>query len=363
MEGKKGVVFGKEHTAMTKGVFIILMLIHHALSDSCINLYNVSTIINDKKLISDIVSFSKICISGFAFLSAYGMTCGIKKVSQREYFNFLCRQLIKLEASVVFVYVFAVMYKNFIIKEPIRILYNKGNGFKFVYMFIDAIGMSTYFQTPEINITWWYLYFAILLIMTMPFLYIIYKKFRYLLLPTSIFLPMALSSLEVRAGVQSNYAMLLPVAMLGIAFAYEGWFEKIKFHKVGAKFTWRGVKVIISIAILKISFDIWTNVSSDFAYVFIPVIPYMIFEFVGEIPLLRTALKVIGENATNIFLTHTFIYYYWYSKIIYHSRKDWCIVLILLIMSVILSWMIELLKMVSGYNKLLKKVLIGIERH
>ncbi len=115
-------------------------------------------------------------------------------------------------------------------------------------------------------------------------------------------------------------------------------------------------------AILKIAFDIWINVSSDFAYVFIPVVPFLVYEFIGEIPGLNFVLKIIGKNATNIFLIHTFIYYYWYTDIVYSIKEDWCIVLTITVISVVLSQIIELLKKVSGYNKLMKKTLTGIER-
>ncbi len=228
---RKYFMFGKEHTAMTKGILIILMLIHHTLADDLISRYNVQTLIEDRRLANDIVIFCKICIAGFAFLSAYGMTCKLKKIMSKFYFKFLCIQFIKLEFTIVFVYILAILYKKFVIRESIRTFYDRGNGFDPIYMFIDAIGMSTYFKTPQINVTWWYLYFAFLLIITMPFLYILYEKFRHLLLPAFIFLPMAVSSLEVRAGVQSNYAMLLPGVMLGIAFAYEEWFEKLRSYK------------------------------------------------------------------------------------------------------------------------------------
>lgn len=101
------------------------------------------------------------------------------------YFKFLCIQFIKLEFTIVFVYILAILK----------------------------------------------------------------QKFRHLLLPAFIFLPMAVSSLEVRAGGQSNYAMLLPGVMLGIAFAYEEWFEKLRSYKEQNSFIWRSGRGLGGIAL------------------------------------------------------------------------------------------------------------------
>lgn len=355
--------FGKEHTTMAKGILIILMVIHHALADSVVEQYHVQTVISDGVLLDQMVRFCKICISGFAFLSAYGMTIHLKKQKdeRNSYFRFMCIRLFKLESSVVFVYILAVFYKRFIVTESIRLLYDQGNGFKPLYMLIDALGMAIYFETPEINITWWYLHFAILLIMTMPFLYMLYKRFRYLLLPAACFLPMAVSSLEVRAGIQSNYAMLLPSVFLGIAFAYEGWFETIK--KKNLEYRWlKPVKLVSIILLIKIAFDFWTYVQPSFAYHFVFVIPFAVYEFIGGIPVLNGVLKILGKNATNIFLIHTFIYHYWYTDILYSLKKDWCIIIALVVVCVVVSMAVELLKKISGYNRLTAKMLKGLEK-
>ena len=51
-----------------------------------------------------------------------------------------------------------------------------------LHMFLDMLGLAEYAGTAQINVTWCYLSYVILLIAAMPFLYIAYKKFRYLLI-------------------------------------------------------------------------------------------------------------------------------------------------------------------------------------
>lgn len=52
----------------------------------------------------------------------------------------------------------------------------------------------------------------------------------------------------------------------------------------------------------------------------------------------------------NIFLIHTFIFYYWFSDFIYAFRYDVCIVAALLATSLIASCVIEWLKRLLKYN-------------
>lgn len=344
--------FSKEHTLITKGILIILMIVHHVLVTEFRTQYHVKTLITNETLLTNIVSFGGICVSGFAFLSGYGMTQSLKSKKDLQWnscFKWLCVRLIKLESSVFFIYILAILYKRFVIVESINVLYDIHSiGGKILFMLIDSLGMARYFSTPQINITWWYLYFAVLLIITMPFLYMLYKKFRYLLLPMLCLLPMAITSLN---GEHSYYAILLPSAMLGVAFSYEEWFEKIKSKKNKA------IKILFAIIIVKIAFDIWSNVGIEHAYTFAFIIPFIVFEFIAEIPILNTILKQIGKHATNIFLTHTFIYYYWYTDFIYSFHYSWCIIIVMLIISIILSMMLELSKKVSGYNRLITKII------
>ena len=66
-------------------------------------------------------------------------------------------------------------------------------------------------------------------------------------------------------------------------------------------------------------------------------------------------MRFIGKYSMNIFLIHTFIYYYWFSDFIYAFRYDWCIVAALLVTSLVVSYVIEGFKRLLKYNKLIDK--------
>ncbi len=59
---------------------------------------------------------------------------------------------------------------------------------------------------------------------------------------------------------------------------------------------------------------------------------------------LVTILSFIGVHSMNIFLFHTFIYYYYWQDLIYWTRNPFLIFLTLLIVSLIISIAIETVK-------------------
>ena len=345
--------FSKEMTLVTKGVLILMLLTHHLFFGNAIEAYDVITISSDAIWIQELVKYLNICIAGFAFLSAFGITRNLKNSKEKKpkgYFHAACRRLLKLESSVWFIYLCAILYKKFVLHESIKLMYvGAQNQFEPLYLLIDLCGLSTYFGTPHINVTWWYLSFAILLIAAMPILYMLYEKFRYAILPVGVLLPVVIFQGNV------YFASLLPVVILGIAFAYEDWFEKLDVAVRG----WqkRILSLVICLALLVFSFELCANVREIYAYPFAFLIAYLAFAYLGRIPGVRHVLMFIGEHATNIFLIHTFIYYYFYPDFIYSFRYSVCIVLALLLISLLVSVVIELLKKVTGYNRLVNMLL------
>lgn len=348
--------FSKDHTLITKGLLVIILLIHHTFFPDNVAEHGVNTIIANQALVNRIVIFCKICIAGFAFLSAYGMTISFKKLKCNDAkFLFISsvRRLIKLLSGVVIIYVLAVLYRQFVMKQPIQELYTPGekNIYKTaLWMFIDMIGMADYVGTPLINVTWWYLSYAIMLILIMPLLYMIYQKFRYTIIPVGCLLPYAVMVDKM------SFVSLLPAVMLGTAFAYEGWFTD-QGTRIG-----RAVKIAVCFLLLYTAYIMGIYIDLFYAYTLVFSIPCIVYLLVGYIPILRDVLKFIGKNSANIFLTHTFIYYYFYTDFIYSFHDSWLILTVLLGTSLLLSLVIELIKKITGYNLLVNKALAAYDR-
>ena len=320
-------IFSKNHTLITKGILLILLLAHHVFYPDIITAYGINTILDDVLLVNRIVLYFKICIAGFAFLTAFGTTRILKAQkddSPQNFFRLTVTRLLKLESAVFIIYFLAIIYKQFIMGQSLKDLYTpdgRNIPLMALRMFIDMIGMANYSLTPTVNMTWWYLSFAILLISAMPFIYMAYKKFRYLLLPVGCLLPYT---------------------------------ERIRAYKKKGSFA---IGLIASSALLYSGYLVHGYVNITFCYILAFVIPYLVYEYISYIPIIRSLLKYLGKHATNIFLTHTFIYYYFYPDFIYSFHSTWYILPILIITSLGVSIVIELIKNFSGYNRLTNKLL------
>lgn len=342
--------FTKEHTLITKGILVIMLLAHHVFYPDSISLYGIHTIINNYELQTDIILFFKICISGFVFLTAYGMCQKYIKISSEDKLEFMhinIVRLIKLESSVIIIYFIAVLYKRFVMRESIRLLYigDERNIFKLlVHMGVDMLGMAEYAGSTRINVTWWYLSLFIVLIAILPFIFLIYKKYRYLCLP--VFLLMPFSAISLLREV-------FPSLCLGIAFSYENWFEKLGNKKVKNKL----IGFLISLSIFYLAYLLGPFANMMFTYTLAFIIPYMVYDVISYIPVVSHCLKFLGKHSMNIFLVHTFIYMYFYPDFIYSFGNSWTILSVLLGLSLLVSIVIESFKKITGYNKLVSRLI------
>lgn len=348
-------MFSRKHSMITKGILILFMLAHHVFSPDNMALYEVKTLLYNPVLITQIVTFLKICVAGFSFISAFGITRSLNKQNPEnaaESMAIIVKRLIKLEAAVVIIYVLAVLYKQFILRQPISLFYAEADmdlAHILLSMCIDGLGLAVYMGIVPLNVTWWYLSYAILLIVAMPFIYKAYEKFRYLLLPAACMISLAIPNARV------EFWCYLPTVFLGCAFGYEDWFEKLKDWKQDNNIIKTG-KFLACLFLLYLSYLLSKYTALEFSYLLVFVIPYLVYEFIAFIPGLNFCLEFLGKHATNIFLIHTFIYYYFYPEFIYSFRDSWKILTVLLGISLGVSIFIELLKKYSGYNRLTEKL-------
>lgn len=352
-------MFSRKHSTITKGILILLMLAHHAFSPDMMSLHQVKTLIRNPVLAAQIITFFKICVAGFSFLTAYGITKTLKSQNPQtaaEGMSAVARRLLKLESTVIVIYVIAVLYRQFVIGESVALFYAEADmdpAHILLSMCIDGLGLATYMGIVPLNVTWWYLSYAILLIAVMPLVYRAYEKYRYLLLPAACMLSLAIPNMRV------EFWCYLPTVFLGCAFACEDWFEKLRDWHSGNKIVKTG-KFIACLSLLYLSYLLSKYTALEFSYLLVFTIPYMVYEFIAFIPGLNLCLEFLGKHSANIFLIHTFIYYYFYPDLIYPFGSTWTILPVLLLLSLGVSVLIELLKKYTGYNRLIQKLYIKI---
>jgi len=344
--------FDTRSTSVLKGLLIIFLLIHH--------LFNEATVITDRKVITlfldpllsqSIARYFRICVGGFAFLTAYGMSAKfnkIEKMNNNSMFLISIDRYIKLLFSFEFVYVIALLVSRFVFKNSIAATYAIEGKFKYNYMIYDALGLANFFGSPSLNATWWYMSFAILLIFIVPVLFIGYKRMGVVLLPFFALIPLKLLAPNMEVN-----ALLFP-ALLGIFFETENIFPRLK--NIGKeKWYAKIIKILISLFLIFITYSISDSMSfSLMLYGTCSILyAYICFEFLENIPVIGSVLNFLGKHSMNIFFVHTFIYLYYFSDFIYSFQYDYIIVTVLLLICIAISLVLEGTKYILQYNKLM----------
>ena len=352
-------MFTKNHTQITKGIAVILLYIHHLFynypdwQDYNVNFYPFS--LNN---IFTLAHLCKVCVGLFAFLSAYGITVStnnaisgpgsdadkiIRKQTVRRYINLLIG-----------------FWPIFILAQLFILLSGQGLGTYFIdgkataslAFLIDFLGLATAFNTPTINVTWWYMSFAFILILLMPILQRWYAKDKVILVIIAVFI-FRLSIIPL--GIISPFFFTV---VLGIWCANENVLLKIQRYgadKLPVKILKPCIAFFVIIGLfytrmkLPALADIWDGLISL-------TITYLCFDGLSKIPVISSALSFLGKHSMNMFLTHTFIYYYFFENFIYSFNHFLLIFLSLVCITLALSVVIEMLKEISRYNYITQKL-------
>lgn len=311
--------FTTRDTSVAKGVAILLMLFHHCfLSPERYEGLTLSFAPISENFCVEIAQFGKICIGIFAFLSAYGMMKSYRSVDiqdNRKVRAFLSKRLIKMMTGFWAAYIVGIV-GSCIIKPSVLRAYG-GGVMAFVYAGIDALGLADLFGTKTLLGTWWYMSFAILLILLFPLLEAGYRKMGGYFAVLLMFLPYFLDR-----GGANQYTRWLGAVALGMLFADLQIFEKISkgLQKMGllghvllgAVLTaaWIPVFLLRGSSLLGKMETVVDGSISAFIVLFVYIV-------LSEIPLISTGLAVLGKHSMNIYLIHNFIRVKWFYEYTY----------------------------------------------
>lgn len=344
--------FTKEHSLILKGFMVMMLLFHHVFYGDTVTEQEIILCTGRVNFFANMVSYGKLCLSGFAFISAYGITCQLMacKGRMRDYLEICADRLVKINASCVFVYVIAVIYKRFVVGQSIRQVYRDMSGpFHPPYMLLDALGLADLFGTPKINVTWWYFSYAIMLVCALPAIFILYRKVRVFAFPLIMFL--------------LNDSMV-GIAVLGVLFAYEDIFGKLDKWVHEDRHFFRGGGILLAcIAALACSYSIvaFKRDIDQVAYWAGAVYAVLVMLYFSKIPVFSSVMKWIGKHSATMFMTHTFIYMYFYNDFIYSFKKDYLIYGVLLGCSLATALVIDTLRKLVHYDKLVMYIIEKIK--
>ncbi len=333
--------FTKEHSLILKGFMVMMLLFHHVFFGDTVAEKGIILCTGRVNFFANMVSYGRLCLSGFAFISAYGITCQLMacKGRMRDYLEICAGRLVKISASCVFVYVIAVIYKRFVVGQSIRQVYRDMSGpFHPPYMLLDALGLADLFDTPQINVTWWYFSYAIMLVCALPAIFILYRKVRVFAFPLAMFL------------LDDS---MVGIAVLGVLFAYEDIFGKLEDAARRDRRFSLGI-LFACIAALACSYSIvaFERDSDPAMYWAGALFAVLVMLYFSKIPVFSSVMKGIGKHSATMFMTHTFIYMYFYEDFIYSFRKDYLIYGVLFGCSLATAVVIDTLRKLVRYDKL-----------
>ncbi len=329
-------------TAVLKGLALLLLLIHHLfyINDG---LYH-DIVIGNRGIIEHIGKSSKLCVAIFVFLSGYGLMVSAAYKNELNVCKFYLTRFTKLMLNFWLIYVLFV---------SVNVLCF-GNGFQEVYGgsliagIIDFCGLSFMFYGHHntMNLTWWFYSLIIILYLLFPLIYRYGKTFRSNLIIGLFFLIFAL--LPISLGHLSGMKGYLPVFAFGTIM---GWCAS---GSITWKHDWTNIPKAVLILLfisLFLSRPFWGKLWCVDDILQCALLVLML----GCLTLpkaISRSLEFLGKHSFNIFLFHTFIYYYWFESFIYSSRNPAIIFLLLFTLTLIVSIGIEWLKKGIGFYRL-----------
>ncbi|MFP3153705.1 acyltransferase [Lachnospiraceae bacterium ZAX-1] len=353
--------FSKDDTLAMKGIAIMVMLYHHCFLDKDrFAGFEISFWPLPENIAIGISAFFKICVGMFVFLSAYGMTISLK--NKYEHYNFnkndieksIFNRYFSLMSGFIFNFLTAVLLCYTFRRELVQIYQD---GLKGVFtFFMDMFGVAYMLKLDTLIGTWWYMGVAIIMIFLLPILLKLYKKYGYGAIVLSLLLPRMMNW-----GV-TNLTRYLLCIMMGIWFADENNLMKIKNSKLcNHIYLNKCLKLIIEMAVMVICLLFRRmDIAKGYMDIFDSVIPVAMIcfcnEFIIGIPFLRKILIYFGVHSMNIFMLHTLIRVKLLRHHIYSFKSAWLVVLVLLLESLALSMIVECLKKVTRYNKLVDSI-------
>ena len=322
-------LISKRNSLLLRGGGIILMLIHHLFySPESRALYD-DVIVQGIGLVNQIGIFSKLCVAIFIFVSGYGLTVSTpQNISPKDFY---WRRYKKLYFNYWYIWLLFVPISIFVFGRTFEEAYGNHIMLKAI---LDFIGLLKIFEIDSYNPTWWFYSCIIILYLLFPILNKYLWNSTYLILSIAV----AIGLFSFIPGVKVIYGYLL-VFITGMLIT-----------KMPVK--WIDNCNIMSIICALLIFSLWrmtrtcpTHISDSFICVGLAFLLYKVTLWKWLVGI----LEELGKHSMNMFLTHTFIFYFWFKDFIYITRNPLLIFLSLLITTYLLSIFIEWTKRKIGF--------------
>ncbi len=366
--------FTKQDTLALKGIAILLMVFHHCFHDKILFTdYIIDFTPFSEESVMNFALFAKVCVAIFVFITGYGLTKFIRNqsknymLSSQQFKVYTYTRLIKLMAGYWFIYILSSVFCFFMDHHQLAVYFDgviSADSYisGIVRMLLDMFGLSILFGyglwQNMMNADWWYMSLAILLVLIAPFVNHIVHKYNFLWITLMcVFVPRMLT-----LNGENVFVSWLFMFAIGVYFAQNDVFAKLRAFKLlkNPKLN-TIVMFILATAILIELYYIFIHLDVfRFWEIKTALIPtYLIcycYLFIICLPGVRQILCFLGKHALTIWLVHDIIKYIYFSDFIYSFKYFGLIYVVIFLLSVAVSVVLDFLKEIIGYNKLVDRI-------
>lgn len=309
------------------------MLIHHLFYSEASRLRYDDLIVHGYGLINQIGIFSKLCVAIFVFISGYGLATKYKDGLDLK--QFYTSRFKKLYLNYWFIWLIFVPIGFFVFHRTFSDVYED---YVFIKVGLDFLGLLNLAGLLGYNPTWWFYSCIIVLYLIFPWLNKQFEKSPLLLLTIALF-----ATFVGFVSFVTPYSHYILPFLAGMLMAKKPEF----FENIGIKET---IASLLMLCLMR-------NFSGDLTFIVDTMICVGLAILLYRIKLPKwfsIVMENLGKHSMNIFLFHTFIYYYWFRDYIYITRSPILILLSLLLSCWIISVLIEFIKNKIGFYRLVR---------
>lgn len=356
--------FKKTDTLALKGLAIILMAFSHSYRTlSKFENYDLLLCGMSPAQVVATAHYGKICVAFFAFISGYGLMYSYSRILQKKSTQTPSKWIGQHLISTMAGYWFVV---------PLSYLaYGVVSGFDFgrwgatysekiVRFFVDFFGLSELLTSVMLNGSWWYMSAAICYVILVPFLAVLMDKFGSFACMALVFIIPRCLGIPYQGG-NSVLAFLMTMTF-GMVCCRHDVFTKISEFRLlknrQASQIWRCVLLIALMIFGYLTYPIVKQkIVWEYNFVLTPFI-VIIFcvEYLFKVPVISGVLRYLGKHSLNLWLIHTFARD-WLPEVVYGVKIVWLVPLMMIALSIPACYVIDALKKVTGYDRLVQKVL------
>lgn len=348
----------KRESSVLKCVAILLMLAHHLFmyaDQPDFPALAYGPLLNTPGRLAAFGQLSKLCVTIFVFITAYGTTKGFKKDDMRDPRALMAvstRRWVKLLLSFQLVYLIAFALcplggKNWLT------LYSPSRLENLFFALVDFLGLSYIIGTPSYNSSWWYMSLAVTFIFLLPLLIKLCRRYGFFALLPEILLVRWLNV----EWVISRY--LLP-AMVAVLLAEFDGVEKLKSAYDKSRLPVKIAALAGAVVVLGLGSVLWLRAGDGLLdlYETVLVLPvcFLTLMTLARIPGLNRAAELIGRHSMNMYFFHVFVYQNWFHAFTYSLRYPVLIFLFLFLASLLFSVLVEGLKKLLHFDRLVSRL-------